>query len=123
MVGEPVPAGRDPDMHQLVIDGMRSQIDELEAELVAYGRLAAGEVTVPLLELDILGDRLIQIRIASGLSQRQLDRAAGLAKGTIRRYERDGYRTAPLHRLQLVQNSLAECGTRQQELAASMPKP
>lgn len=103
---EPMPYGRDPEMHQLVIDGIHTRIAELQAELSAYVSLAAGEVAIALPDLDALGDELVRARIASGLSQRQLSEAAGLAEGVIRRYERENYKGASLHRLQLVQQTL-----------------
>jgi len=103
---EPMPDRRDPEMHQLVIDGFHTQIAELQAELDDYAELAAGRVKVELPDLDELGDELVRARIAAGLSQRKLDEAAGLAEGVIRRYERERYNGASLHRFQLVQHTL-----------------
>jgi len=107
---EPMPDGRDPEMHQLVIAGFHTQIAALQAELDAYAELADGGVDVKLPDLDTLGDELVRARIAAGLSQRQLDEAAGLAEGVIRRYERENYNGASLHRLQLVRHTLQRSG-------------
>jgi hypothetical protein len=43
-----MPKGRNPKMHQLVTDGIRGQIDTLQAELDAYAALHTGDTHVEL---------------------------------------------------------------------------
>lgn len=118
MTASPVPAGRDPEMHGLVVDGHRAQLAQLDAELGDYERLTTGEVDVELPALDQLGQQLITARIAAGWSQQELADAAGLAEGVIRRYEREQYQGASLHRLQLIEHTLA---TAKHQPTASTP--
>lgn len=107
---EPVPAGRDPEMHELVLAGIRTQINQLETEIAEYTNLAAGQIDVVVPDLEELGDQLIRARVAAGLSQNDLDAKAGIAKGTTRRYERERYNNTSLNRLQLISSTLQSAG-------------
>jgi ribosome-binding protein aMBF1 (putative translation factor) len=101
-----MPKGRNPEMHQLVTDGIRTQLDTLQAELDAYAALHTGDTHVELPDLDDLGEQLIRARIAAGLSQQQLADLVGLAEGVIRRYERDRYLSSSLQKLQAIETAL-----------------
>jgi ribosomal protein S2 len=105
-INTPIPDGRDPEMHQLVTDGIRSQLEELQAELDDYAALNAGQTPVDLPNLENLGEQLIRARIAAGLSQQQLADLTGLTEGVIRRYERDRYQSTSLQRLEFITTAL-----------------
>ena len=85
---------------QLEIDAVRSQADDLRAELEEYERLRSGEVsTFEAASLDGLAGLLVRARIARGWSQRQLATALGMAEQQIQRYESTNYRSASLARI------------------------
>lgn len=105
----PIPKSRNPEMHQLVNDGIRAQLEQLRHELDAYNALANGHAHVELPDIDNLGEQLISSRIAAGLSQQQLAELAGLAEGVIRRYERDRYASTSFQRLSAITQVLRSC--------------
>ena len=84
----------------LEINGLKSQITEIEADLSYYDGLKAGEI-VPSesISLETLPSVLIQARIASGLSQADLAEKIGLELQQIQRYEASEYIDASLSRL------------------------
>lgn len=93
-------SGRRSKLAQLEIDAVRSQADDLRAELEEYERLRSGEVsTFEAASLDGLAGLLVRARIARGWSQRQLATALGMAEQQIQRYESTDYRSASLARI------------------------
>ncbi|MDP9441305.1 MAG: helix-turn-helix domain-containing protein, partial [Actinomycetota bacterium] len=79
---------------------MRSQADDLRAELDEYERLRSGAVsTFEASSLADLATLLIKVRIARGWSQRQLADLLGVAEQQVQRYEATGYRSASLARI------------------------
>lgn len=85
---------------QLEIDAVRSQADDLRAELEEYDRLRSGAVsTFEASSLEELATLLIKARIARGWSQRQLAEELGIAEQQVQRYESTGYRSASLARM------------------------
>ncbi len=105
----PIPKNRDREMHQLVNDGIRAQLEQLHDELDAYDALSNGDANVELPDIDNLGEQLISSRIAAGLSQQQLAELTGLAEGVIRRYERDRYASTSFQRLTTITQVLRSC--------------
>lgn len=92
---------------QLQIDAVRSQADDLQAELDEYERLRGGEVSsfdAP--SLDELATVLVKARIARGWTQRRLAESLGVAEQQIQRYESTGYRSASLARICDVASAL-----------------
>ena len=60
-------------VRELEINGLKSQIVEIETDLFYYNRLKAGEVALSeSITLETLPSVLIQARIASGMSQADL---------------------------------------------------
>lgn len=91
-------------LHPLIqkaqVDALRSQLDDLKAELAEYETLQAGVMDVHELEsLEKLPYAIIKARIASGLTQKQLAERLGLKEQQIQRYEASEYATASLSRL------------------------
>ena len=87
-------------VRELEINGLKSQIVEIEADLSYYNRLKAGEVALSeSITLETLPSVLIQARIASGMSQADLAETIGLQLQQIQRYEASEYMGASLPRL------------------------
>lgn len=85
---------------QLEIDAVRSQAEDLRAELDEYDRLRSGEVsTLEAGSLEELATLLIKARVARGWTQRQLADQLGVAEQQVQRYESTGYRSASLARI------------------------
>jgi transcriptional regulator with XRE-family HTH domain/Zn-dependent peptidase ImmA (M78 family) len=94
-------------IRQAQLDGVRSQLDQLRAELAEYEALSSG--VAPHLEwrdVSAFGSLLIKARIAAGLTQRQLAERLDLKEQQIQRYEATGYTTASLSRLAAVCEAL-----------------
>ena len=87
-------------LRQIEIEGLKSQIAEIEADIAHYDMLKAGEITfAKSFSLDALPSVLIEARIASGLSQTDLAHAIGVQAQQIQRYEASDYMGASLGRL------------------------
>ena len=87
-------------VRELEINGLKSQIVEIEADLSYYNRLKAGEAALSeSITLETLPSVLIQARIASGMSQADLAETIGLQLQQIQRYEASEYMEASLSRL------------------------
>ena len=94
-------------IRELEIEGLKSQIAEIEADITQYGLLKAGEISfAKSYSLDTLPGVLIQARIAAGMSQSDLARALGLKPQQVQRYETTEYMSASLSRLVEVANIL-----------------
>jgi transcriptional regulator with XRE-family HTH domain len=83
-------------LHPLIkraqIDAVRSQLQDLLAEIRDYETLRSGQVSS--IEVDSLGelpDGLVRARIAAGLTQRELAERLGLREQQIQRYEATRY--------------------------------
>ena len=85
-------------------------IRDLEAQLLEYDRLRAGELALPALErLDQIAPFIVRLRIAKGVSQTELARRLGVSKQVISRHEESDYQAVALSRLQQILDAL---GTR-----------
>ncbi len=92
---------------QLQIHAVRSQADDLRAELDEYERLRGGEISsFDEASLDGLATVLVKARIARGWTQRRLAETLGVAEQQIQRYESTGYRSASLARICDVASAL-----------------
>lgn len=99
-------AAPDENTHPLLrkaeIESLESLRDELRVEIAEYEELKSKR-NVPVPEsLDDLPRVLIQARIASGLSQRQIASSLGLKEQQIQRYEATNYASASLQRVQSI---------------------
>lgn len=87
-------------LQDIEIEGLKSQIAEIEADIAHYELLKAGEITFAKSHsLDALPNILVQARIASGMSQSDLARELGLKPQQVQRYEATDYMGASLARL------------------------
>lgn len=94
-------------LSRLEIDAVRSQADDLRAEIEDYDRLRSGAVsTFEAASVQELATLLIKARIARGWSQRQLADLLGIAEQQVQRYESTGYRSASLARISDVAAAL-----------------
>jgi ribosome-binding protein aMBF1 (putative translation factor) len=92
-----------PKLRKAQLDGLRSQLEDLNRELSEYEELQSGRRRViPLGSLEELPKTLIQARIAAGLSQEQLAARLGLKPQQVQRYEATDYRSASLQRVSEV---------------------
>jgi transcriptional regulator with XRE-family HTH domain len=96
-----------PGVHPRIVqaqrDAIQSQLDELREELSAYEGLREGRSRVlELISLDELPAALIQGRIASGLTQRELAQRLGMKEQQIQRYEATSYSGASLDRIREI---------------------
>lgn len=81
-------------------DAMNSQLSDLEGELKEYEALKAGGFDWDSLKaLADIPKLLIQARISTGLSQRELAERLGVKEQQIQRYEATDYAQASLKRL------------------------
>ena len=87
--------------------GLRSQLDDIEAELVEYDALSQGQVTELEAESIVgIGQALIKARIVRNLTQKELAERLSLAEQQIQRYEATLYRGVAAERLQQVADAL-----------------
>jgi DNA-binding XRE family transcriptional regulator len=96
-----------PVLHDAMIDGMKSQLADINDELGAYDALRAGHVKGR--EFHSIGEfpnALIEGRIAAGLTQKALAQRIGVSEQQIQRYEQTRYSAANLERLQDVAEAL-----------------
>lgn len=97
----------DARLHAAMIDGMRSQLEDLRNELGEYNALRAGDVKGrvfhSLLEIP---QALIEGRIARRFTQKALGDKLGVPEQQIQRYERTGYSGVGLERLQQIADVL-----------------
>lgn len=97
---------------QLERDAVQSEIEVLTAQVVAYEQLRRGEITIELEPLQNIAERLIQARVAVGLTQAQLAAALHLKPQQIQRYEASKYASASLARVLEVARVLQMQGKR-----------
>jgi ribosome-binding protein aMBF1 (putative translation factor) len=96
-----------PLLRQAQIDALQSQLDDLHSELEEYEALKSGrQKTIEIESFDELPRALIQARIASGISQRELAQKLGLKEQQIQRYEATEYASASFERLRKIVNVL-----------------
>jgi ribosome-binding protein aMBF1 (putative translation factor) len=88
-------------------EAMKSQLQELRRDLRSYERLRQGKrKTFEAASLEELATILIQARIASNLSQKDLAERLELNEQQIQRYESSEYASASLDRLHQVAEAL-----------------
>jgi HTH-type transcriptional regulator / antitoxin HigA len=99
--------GRHPKAVKAMRAGLRSQLDDLEAELTEYDALREGRITELEAESIIgIGEALIKARIIRNLTQKELAERLTLAEQQVQRYESTQYRGVATERLQQVADAL-----------------
>jgi HTH-type transcriptional regulator / antitoxin HigA len=99
--------GLDPMIVQAQRDGLTSQLEVLRAEIKHYERLKSGKVKqLSATDVSDIGAKLIEARIAQGLSQKQLAERLGMKEQQIQRYEQERYEAASLARIAEIAGAL-----------------
>lgn len=99
--------GLHPKAAKAMRNGLRSQLEDLEAELAEYDALRHGKVATLEAESIVgIGEALIKARIMRNLTQRELAERLSLAEQQIQRYEVTKYRGVAAERLQQVADAL-----------------
>ncbi len=94
-------------MRKIEAEALRSQLDELKAELKEYEELKSGEMnTFKAASFEELPRAFIKARIAMGLSQKDLADRLGLKEQQIQRYESTEYAAASFARMKEVIDAL-----------------
>jgi DNA-binding XRE family transcriptional regulator len=104
LAATPRPKDVHPRLWEAQKNGVKSQLQDLEAELNEYETLKAGggPKILALDSLDGLPKVLIQARIAAGLTQEDLAARLGVKPQQIQRYEASDYQTASFARLREI---------------------
>lgn len=102
---------QEAELHPLLLsvqkDALRSQLSDLQREIMEYEALKAGKFAFDHLKgISELPTQLIRARIASGLSQRELANRAGLKEQQIQRYEATDYSSASFTRIVEIVSAL-----------------
>src|SRR5947208_621264 len=96
-----------PLLQKAQVDALKSQLADLREELREYEELRSGKrKSLSVDSFEQLGRALIQARVASGMSQKQLADKLGLKEQQIQRYEATEYQTASVARIQDVIRAL-----------------
>tara|TARA_B100002052_G_scaffold296418_1_gene324784 strand:+ start:15201 stop:16478 length:1278 start_codon:yes stop_codon:yes gene_type:complete len=94
-------------LKQAEIDGLNSQIADIEAEVAEYNLLKSGQLSFSkTYALEELPRVLVQARIASGMSQTDLSEKLGIKPQQVQRYEATDYMSASLGRLIAISKAL-----------------
>ena len=94
-------------LKQAEIDALKSQIAEIEAELLEYEQLKSGHISFSKVHsLEELPQALVRARIAAGMSQTDLAANLDMKPQQIQRYEATGYLSASLAKLIEVSRAL-----------------
>ena len=103
---EPEP-GVHPRIHQALLEGLASQIDDLREQLARYDALKAGRVPRMVLTsiVDLL-PALIEARIAAGLTQKMLSERLGVAEQQVQRWESTTYAGVSVERVQALADAV-----------------
>jgi ribosome-binding protein aMBF1 (putative translation factor) len=96
-----------PRLQRAQEDALRSQITDLREQLTEYEALRARKRKVLALEsFEEFPRALVQARIATGISQKELAKRLGLKEQQIQRYEATEYASASLARVAAVIRAL-----------------
>lgn len=99
--------GLHPKAAKAMRDGLRSQFEDLEAELAEYDALRHGGIATLVAESIVgIGEALIKARIMRNLTQKELAERLSLAEQQVQRYEATQYRGVAAERLQQVADAL-----------------
>lgn len=102
--------GTDPSMIPLLRAGIEGQLETLRREMARYDALKRGELRAEALAslgaVFFFGRRLVEGRIAAGLSETDLAHRTDLTPSEIEHYEATEYESASLLRMQAVAEAL-----------------
>lgn len=119
--------GVDPLIISAQRESLAERLADLEKQISKYMSLSSGSVKsfIPS-NIEDIGQKLIEARIAQGLSQKTLGRRLGMKEQQIQRYEQEKYQTANLARVAEVLEALqlkfvASLDVREQPLFDEVP--
>lgn len=96
-----------PRLHKAGLDGIRSQIEELESEIQEYEDLQEKTPEqVVLHSLEDLPEVMARMRIVRGLTQEQLAERLGIKPQQVQKWEAGAYRRATYSRILQVAKAL-----------------
>lgn len=96
-----------PRLHKAELDGIRSQIEELESEIREYEDLQEmAPEQVVLDSLEDLPEVMVRMRIVRGLTQEQLAERLGIKPQQVQKWEAGAYRRATYSRILQVAKAL-----------------
>lgn len=88
-------------------DAIKSQLGDLEEEMEEYESLQdTARITVEIHSFAELPKALIEVRIAAGLTQKQLAKKLGIQEQQVQRYEAGNYAGVGLDRIQAICKAL-----------------
>ena len=103
-----------PRVRQAMLEGLQSQLLDLENEIAEFEKLRDGKITTIVVNSIVgIAVALIQARIARNWTQKQLAAKLDLPEQQIQRYESTRYKGVAVERLQEVADAL---GVRVQEV-------
>ena len=97
--------GLEPDQIKRALDPMRSFHQQLTEEVASYERLKRGQFE-EISNLSGIGQLLVSLRIARGLTQRQFAERLGVHETQVSRDERNEYHGVTLERAARILNTL-----------------
>lgn len=97
--------GLDRDEVKRAMNPMMSFHEQLKEEVESYERLCRGEFG-PLRNLDGIGQLLVALRIARGITQRELAERVGVHESQVSRDERNEYHGVTVERVQRILDAL-----------------
>jgi hypothetical protein len=100
-----VAAGLSPEHVELAMAAHLTMQDQMEGELAWYDRARRGEI-YPLPNLTSIGLSLIALRLAKGLTQRQLAERLGVNEAQVSKDERNEYHGISVGRAQRIIDAL-----------------
>ena len=98
-------AGLSPDHVELAMAAHLTMQDQMEGELAWYDRAKRGEI-LPLPNLTRIGLSLIALRLARGLTQRQLAERLGVNEAQVSKDEKNEYHGISVERAQRIIDAL-----------------
>jgi DNA-binding XRE family transcriptional regulator len=98
-------AGLTPEHVELAMSGHLTMQDQMEGEINWYDRARRGEI-LPLPNLRNIGLNLIALRLARGLTQRQLAERLGVNEAQVSKDEKNEYHGISVERAQRIIDAL-----------------
>src|SRR4051812_45643102 len=111
-------AGLSPDLVELGIQPLLVMLDQMKGEVTWYENARAGKIR-PLPDLTSIGLSLIALRLARGLTQRQLAERLGVNESQVSKDENNDYHGISVERAQRIIDALEGSVT----LAVSAERP
>ena len=88
-------------------NSFQTQIERMQMEIQQYDDLKSGKVEITMASIEDLPKVLIQKRISSGMTQKELATKLGIKEQMVQRYEANGYESIGFQRLTEVWNALS----------------